>query len=69
MTGKDVKSGSVVVDREECVGCEACLDVCPVAAISMDDEKAQIDPGQCTRCGACIEECPVEAIRRVPSGN
>jgi ferredoxin len=53
----------VVVDRDECTGCETCVDVCPVQAISMKEEKAQIDPETCTECETCVAECPVEAIK------
>jgi Fe-S-cluster-containing hydrogenase component 2 len=52
----------VVVDEQECVGCQTCVDVCPVGAISMVDGIAKIDPDECTSCLTCIGECPVEAI-------
>ena len=52
----------VKVNPEECVGCETCVDVCPVEAISMLDDKAVIDQETCTECETCIPECPVEAI-------
>ena len=52
----------VVVDEDECVGCETCVEVCPVEAISMVDGIAEIDQDECTQCGTCLEECPVEAI-------
>lgn len=45
-----------------CDGCEACVPVCPVNAISMVEGKAVINPFQCTGCGACIPVCPREAI-------
>jgi Fe-S-cluster-containing hydrogenase component 2 len=54
----------VKVDRDECVGCETCVPVCPVEAISMKDDKAYIDPDICTECETCIAECPVEAIKK-----
>lgn len=50
-----------VVD-DECIGCETCVDVCPVMAIEMDDDIAVIDQDECTECLTCIDECPVEAI-------
>ncbi len=50
------------VDREQCIGCEACVAICPVGAISMVDGKSLIDADTCISCGACVSECPVEAI-------
>ena len=51
-----------LVDEEECTGCGACLDVCPVGAISIENQVAQIDEGLCTSCGACGDACPQGAI-------
>jgi heterodisulfide reductase subunit A len=45
-----------------CNGCQACVPVCPVNAITMVEGKAKIDPFQCIGCGACIPACPQEAI-------
>lgn len=52
----------IVVEREKCVGCEACVAVCPVGAITMPEGRALIDDEQCVRCGACLHECPMEAV-------
>ncbi len=46
---------------EDCIACGACVDTCPVGAISMED-KAVIDADVCISCGACAGGCPVEAI-------
>lgn len=53
---------SAVVDQNTCNGCKACVDVCPVEAITMQNEKAIVDAEKCTDCEACVSECPVEAI-------
>jgi len=50
------------VDKEKCVGCSACVNVCPVGTISMDDDKAQIDANKCVDCGRCAQVCPQGAI-------
>ena len=50
-----------VVNKDTCISCSACVDACPVDAISMND-KAKVDPDTCTDCGACVDECPVDAI-------
>ncbi|HQB97425.1 MAG: 4Fe-4S binding protein [Candidatus Cloacimonadaceae bacterium] len=53
---------AVKIDKETCIGCGACVDVCPVTALSMVDGKADCDEGTCIDCGACIATCPVAAI-------
>ena len=52
---------AVVVIKDQCNGCEACLASCPYDAIEMVDGVAWINE-KCTICLACIEACPVEAI-------
>lgn len=51
-----------VVNKGTCIGCEACVGVCPVNAIKMNEGKAEIDPDVCIDCGACEGTCPVSAI-------
>ncbi len=49
------------IDREKCVGCGQCVDVCPVGAITIEDGKAVVSD-DCIECGACAGVCPAEAI-------
>lgn len=54
-----------------CNHCErpACLDACPVAAITRDAAGwVQIDATRCTGCGACVTACPFEAVTLGPDG-
>ena len=51
-----------VVDPEQCTGCEACVESCPLDAIEMQDDIAVVDPDTCGDCGDCVDACPVEAI-------
>ena len=54
---------AVEIDKKKCTGCEQCIDICPVEAITMNDSKACIDQEDCMECGACVAECPNEAIQ------
>lgn len=52
-----------MIDKEKCISCGACLPVCPVNAITFDENsKAQIDPEICIKCHVCEGVCPVYAI-------
>jgi Fe-S-cluster-containing hydrogenase component 2 len=53
---------AVIIDKETCTGCGACIETCPVEALEMVDEKAVCDAEKCVDCGVCIEACPVESI-------
>ncbi len=46
---------------DACIACGACMNECPVDAIS-EGNKYSIDPATCIDCGACAAVCPVEAI-------
>ena len=51
------------LDREKCIGCGACLLVCPHAVLSLTNGKVEIgDRDACMECGACSRNCPVEAL-------
>jgi Fe-S-cluster-containing hydrogenase component 2 len=51
------------VDKEKCIGCNVCIERCPVGAISMVEGKASINMEECIHCGTCHSVCPNEAVR------
>jgi len=56
--------GAIVINKDKCIGCKMCRDVCPIGAISMDEV------GQANKCDLCINEetqqclecCPTNAL-------
>jgi ferredoxin len=50
-------------DRDKCLGCGSCIDICPVNAITIKDGYAVIDEDWCIGCGLCVPQCPNEAAR------
>ncbi len=59
------------VNRDECIGCETCVERCQMDAIRVDDGLAEVDLNRCIGCGLCVTTCPTEAIRlfRKPEQN
>ncbi|MFX1476353.1 MAG: ATP-binding protein, partial [Promethearchaeota archaeon] len=54
-----------VVDAEACTGCGACVEKCQMQAISLQEEKSQIDLTHCIGCGVCTAICSASAISLV----
>lgn len=49
---------------EKCIGCTACVSVCPTEAITGERNNLHvIDPKLCIDCSACVRVCPVLAIQ------
>lgn len=72
-------NGAAVVDPERCVGCRACVDVCPRHLIQLVPAAAKVHVAcrnaergkaamevcavSCIGCGACERNCPKGAIQ------
>lgn len=51
------------LNRETCIGCGRCEEVCPHGVFRVSNRKAEIlDLDHCMECGACAINCPVDAI-------
>lgn len=51
-----------VIASDNCVGCGACVECCPVNAIKLKNGKAVLDDSICIGCASCIGECNYNAV-------
>ena len=51
-----------LIDPEICIRCNTCEAICPVKAISHDDNNYVVDAAVCNLCMACISPCPTGSI-------
>ena len=49
------------IDPKKCVGCGACVRLCPMENIMLQDRKA-VSGNRCTMCYRCFSNCPRQAI-------
>jgi pyruvate formate lyase activating enzyme len=47
----------LVIHGNRCIGCRACVEVCPGGAISFCGALPATDRRVCTACGTCVEAC------------
>jgi Pyruvate/2-oxoacid:ferredoxin oxidoreductase delta subunit len=50
------------IRKEECIGCETCVDRCQMGAISMQNGTAEVNLDYCIGCGLCVTSCGCDAI-------
>jgi ferredoxin len=68
---KPTAGSKPVFDKEACVSCNMCIQVCPVSCLSLSEASVKAphrhpymkNPALCIACGFCAEDCPVDAIR------
>ena len=60
-------------EKKDCCGCGACVNICPVQAITMVEDTCgflypQIDESKCIRCGKCKRACAFQSasVENVP---
>ena len=62
-----------ILITDDCISCHACEPECPNGAITLGDERYEIDPGSCTECVGfsaepqCAYVCPVDVCLDDPA--
>lgn len=60
---KRLKSGTVVLDKSLCIGCQSCVGFCPRAVMRKAPDV--MTPFKCISCGSCVKACPNGALELV----
>src|SRR6185503_12628894 len=51
------------INDDRCIGCEACVDVCPTEVLELVDHKARVLRfSDCVQCEQCANACPTQAL-------
>ncbi|MFC1591080.1 4Fe-4S binding protein [Thermodesulfobacteriota bacterium] len=53
------------INREKCVGCGGCVDLCPRTAICFVRDRARVQRGLCLECRTCVKVCPMKAPQEI----
>ena len=53
----------ISVDFDLCIDCGACVSLCPVDALVLNEEwNLEFDEEKCNKCSLCLDSCPRFAI-------
>jgi pyruvate formate lyase activating enzyme len=56
-------SPEVTYRYTSCKQCGTCVKVCPVQAVTLDEDGVHIDRKACTKCGECVNNCVPKALQ------
>lgn len=58
----------IELDNQKCVGCKACVDICPMSIFVKKENVELVNPDTCISCGHCVAICPKDAISHARFG-
>ncbi len=51
------------INDDRCIGCEACIDVCPTEVLDLFEHKVRVARfSDCVQCEQCANACPTQAL-------
>jgi len=57
--------GTITLDREKCIGCKMCLEVCPRNLYQYNEKEKKVNlifPEKCINCNACVNQCLAKCL-------
>jgi uncharacterized Fe-S center protein len=51
-----------VYQKDTCIYCGVCAEICPFHAIKVNEEVWEYNEQKCFGCGACVDSCPSNAL-------
>ncbi|MBC2716577.1 MAG: 4Fe-4S binding protein [Desulfobacteraceae bacterium] len=73
---KNARKEKPKFDREVCIACTMCVNICPTGALDLEIRNSThgfrrypvlTDAKKCIGCNACEQDCPSGAILMVPA--
>ncbi len=59
------KKQEIWITNSTCIGCETCVETCPIDALTMTVDGIKIDRDICDGCFRCAETCPTKSIEKL----
>ena len=58
--------GQINLERDKCIGCKVCIDVCPRNLYSFNEIDKKVDlihSEKCINCNACVKRCLAQCVK------
>jgi len=58
--------GQINLERDKCIGCKVCIDVCPRNLYSFNETDKKVDlihSEKCINCNACVKRCLAQCVK------
>jgi NAD-dependent dihydropyrimidine dehydrogenase PreA subunit len=57
--------GQITLERDKCIGCKICIEVCPRNLYLFNERDKKVDlisPEKCINCNACVKRCLAQCL-------